>query len=382
MLIPTYNNAGTLKTVLDEVLQYTESVLVVNDGSTDHTAAILADYANKIHVLQYSPNQGKGHALKTGFRKAYALGFENAITIDSDGQHYPSDLPKFIEAIKQNPGALIIGARNLNQEHVPQKSSFGNKFSNFWFWAETGIRLPDTQSGYRSYPLNHAGTMRYFSRKYELEIEAPVRMAWRGVPVISIPIAVYYPPADERVSHFRPFKDFSRISVLNTFLFFIALIWIHPRNFFLKITNREGLKALYKSVIQKPEESNVRKAASIGFGVFMGILPIWGFQLAVGIPLAIYFKLNKALFLLAAHISVAPLVPLWIALSVMTGKWVLGYTDWRFNLKEINVEQLKETGEAFFLGGTLLAIALGIAAYIIAYFTLRTFRKKQRIPDA
>ena len=380
VLVPTYNNAGTLAAVLDDILEYTQQVLVVNDGSTDETAAILERYP-QVEVVSYSPNRRKGHALKTGFRKALAMGYTYAITIDSDGQHYPSDLPLFVQAIEEQPNRLIIGARNLNQENVPTKSSFGNKFSNFWFWVETGITLPDTQSGYRLYPLQQAGTLRYFTRKYELEIEAPVRIAWKGVPVDYIPIQVYYPPATERVSHFRPFKDFTRISILNTFLTFIALLWIHPRNFIVKLTTKEGWKALYQSVLLKPDESNARKASSIGFGVFMGIVPVWGFQLAIGIPLSIFFRLNKGLFLLAANISIFPITPVWWALSLMCGKWMLGYTDWTFKPQDMSLEQFKEAGAAFFLGGAVLSLVCGALAYIISLLLLQRFRKMKVAED-
>src|SRR5690606_4335119 len=99
-----------------------------------------------------------------------------------------------------------------------------------------------------------------------------------------IPVKVYYPPPEERVSHFRPFKDFTRISILNTFLTFTALLYIHPRNFIKKLFTKEGWKELYRVALQRPDETNVRKASSIAFGVFMGIVPIWGFQLLVGIP--------------------------------------------------------------------------------------------------
>lgn len=156
ILIPTYNNHKTLQRVLDGVLAYTTDVVVVNDGSTDETAAILATYQDRITLISVPENRGKGNALRVGFAKAQALGFTYAITIDSDGQHYPSDIPVFVDALEQakNKEVLFIGSRNMNQDGVPKKSSFGNKFSNFWFWFETGISLSDTQSGYRLYPLN------------------------------------------------------------------------------------------------------------------------------------------------------------------------------------------------------------------------------------
>ena len=122
-------------------------------------------------------------ALRNAFKKAHQLGFDYAITIDSDGQHYPENLPDFLQASIEQPDALIMGARNMDQEGVPTKSSFGNKFSSFWFYIETGIKLPDTQTGYRLYPINEIVKKKYFTNKFEFEIEVIVKMAWRFVPI-------------------------------------------------------------------------------------------------------------------------------------------------------------------------------------------------------
>src|SRR5690606_36629277 len=116
---------------------YTSHVIVVNDGATDGTAGILERYP-QLHLLTHNPNKGKGVALKNGIRKAAELGYQYAITIDSDGQHYAKDLPAFLEKIQSEPGSLIVGARNLEQENMPGKNTFANRFSNFWYWAETG----------------------------------------------------------------------------------------------------------------------------------------------------------------------------------------------------------------------------------------------------
>jgi glycosyltransferase involved in cell wall biosynthesis len=380
VLIPTYNNAQTLAEVIASVAAFTQQIIVVNDGSTDNTTDILSQFPF-LEVLSYTPNRGKGNALKRGFRFALELGYRYAVTIDSDGQHYAHDLPAFLHKIEEVPGSLIIGARNMDQAHIPGKSSFGNRFSNFWFWVETGIRLPDTQSGYRLYPLEPMRSMKFFTRKYEFEIETPVRIAWKGVAVISVPVSVYYPPAEERITHFRPFKDFTRISILNTFLTFIALLWIHPRNFLLKITSRNGWKDIWQQVVVRREETNLRKAWSIGFGVFMGIFPVWGFQLAIGIPLSVYFKMNKALFLLAANISIFPFTPVFWALSLVTGKIILGFEDWSFRWKDMSLSQFTEAGLAFFLGGAVLATVLGLLAFGLSFLLLKVFRKEINIGD-
>jgi glycosyltransferase involved in cell wall biosynthesis len=375
VLIPTYNNAQTLAAVIEGVAAFTRQIIVVNDGSTDNTQQILNQFPY-IKTVSYTPNRGKGNALKKGFRFALEQGYHYAITIDSDGQHYPHDLPAFLNKIREVPGSLIIGARNMDQAHIPGKSSFGNRFSNFWFWVETGIRLPDTQSGYRLYPLAPIRNMKFFTRKYEFEIETPVRIAWKGVPVISVPVSVYYPPANERITHFRPFKDFTRISILNTFLTFIALLWIHPRNFLIKISSRKGWREIWQQVVVRREETNQRKAWSIAFGVFMGIFPVWGFQLAIGIPLSVYFKMNKALFLLSANISIFPLTPIFWALSLVLGKIILGYHDWVFRWKDMSIAQFREAGLAFFLGGAVLATVMGLVTYLISILLLKVFRKE------
>ncbi len=376
VLIPTYNNAGTLADVLTNVLQYTNDLIVVNDGSTDNTVEILKQFQT-IHAVNYTPNQGKGMALRTGIVQAAKLGYEYAITLDSDGQHYASDLELFLNKIEETPGVLIIGARNLNQENVQLKSSFGNRFSNFWFWVNTGITLPDTQSGYRLYPVQKLARKTYFTTKYEFEIEVIVRASWSGVDVTYIPISVYYPKPEERVSHFRPFKDFSRISVLNTVLVLIALLWIKPRDFVRLLFSREGWKKIWKAIFVHPEESNHTKAASVGFGVFMGIVPVWGFQLAIGIPAAILMRLNKALFILAANISIFPFTPfIWMA-SLLTGKWLLGNKEWIVAWKDFTLQRFMQEGLAFFLGGTVLSIAAGTVAYLLTYILLLLFRGKK-----
>ena len=153
IIMPTYNNGGTLRDVVERVMKQCAHVIVVNDGCTDNSADILASFGDRITVVDYGGNQGKGYALKQGFRKAKQMGFDYAITIDSDGQHFPEDIPLFREAIALHPGALIVGSRNLKQENMPGKNSFANKFSNFWFRLQTGITLPDTPTGYRLYPL-------------------------------------------------------------------------------------------------------------------------------------------------------------------------------------------------------------------------------------
>ena len=228
VVMPTYNNSGTLRDVVERVLTFCNDVIVVNDGCTDDSASILASFGDKITVVDYGRNRGKGYALKKGFEKAKYLGFDYALTIDSDGQHFPEDIPLFIKALENHPNSLIVGSRNLKQENMPGKNSFANKFSNFWFKIQTGVDLPDTQTGYRLYPLRNMPHLGLLTSRYEAELELLVFSAWRAIPLIPIKINVFYPKAEERVTHFRPFWDFFRISVLNTVLCFAAILYGWP----------------------------------------------------------------------------------------------------------------------------------------------------------
>lgn len=140
----------------------------------------------------------------------------------------------------------------MNQSSVPGKSSFGNNFSNFWFRLETGIKISDTQSGFRLYPVKELQSMRFFTRKYEFEIEVLVRAAWSGLEVVQVPVKVFYPAKEERVSHFRPFRDFTRISILNTFLVLITFLYIKPRDFFRSIKKKTSASSSENTYSTRP----------------------------------------------------------------------------------------------------------------------------------
>ena len=229
IVIPTYNNGGTIGDVVGRTLAQCQDVIVIDDGSTDATGSILKAI-DGITVVTLPRNRGKGIALREGFRKALAMGFSYAITLDGDGQHYPEDIPRLLEAHLQHPEALIVGARRLEGAERSKGSAFANKFSNFWFWVQTGQWLPDTQTGYRLYPLKRLRGLRWLTARYEAELLLMVLASWHGTQLVSQPVDVYYPPREQRVSHFRPVRDFARISLLNTVLCVLALVYILPRH--------------------------------------------------------------------------------------------------------------------------------------------------------
>lgn len=376
VIIPTYNNHKTLKRVIDSVLLYATNIIVVNDGSTDETLTILENYPQLVQI-NFPKNSGKGMALRKGFEKAIHLGYEFAITIDSDGQHFASDIPLFISEISNDDSILLIGSRNMMQEGIPKKSSFGNKFSNFWFWFETGNRLEDTQSGFRLYPLKHIPA-NYFTTKFEFEIEVIVRSAWKGIQVKNIPIKVLYDPA-ERVSHFRPFRDFTRISILNTVLVFIALFYIKPRDFFTRIKTK-GIRRFFLENILESNDSNARKSFSIALGVFIGISPFWGLQTIIVLFLAVLFNLNKAISFAFSNVSFPPFIPFIIYGSLKIGgifiqstKPLIFDSSMTFSDVQVNIGQYLVGS---FILATIMSILFGLSGYILLTI-FSTFRNKK-----
>jgi glycosyltransferase involved in cell wall biosynthesis len=225
-VIPTYNNARTVADIVSRTLAVCNNVIVVNDGSTDDTLAVLGPYADKIHLITYSRNRGKGHALRLGLEAARKAGHDYAATIDSDGQHCPEEIPLLMAAATDD-NTLVVGSRNLQADGMPAGNTFANRFSNFWFRLQTSISLPDTQTGFRLYPLRHLPSLGLLTSRYESELELLVFSAWRGVKLVPVGISVSYP--DDRVTHFRPFQDFFRISLLNTVLCLLALVYGYPR---------------------------------------------------------------------------------------------------------------------------------------------------------
>jgi len=246
VVIPTYNNGGTITRVVRETLLECRDVIVVNDGSTDNTSSQLHQVEG-ITLIEYATNRGKGYALREGFKRALEMGFSYAITLDGDGQHYPSDICHFLTANQKHPGTLIIGSRRLEGVERSEGSKFANKFSNFWFWVQTGRKLPDTQTGYRLYPLKKLRGLSLLTSRYEAELELLVFASWHGTELVPIDINVYYPPREERVSHFRPGVDFARISVLNTVLCFLAVVYGLPLRLFRLLSNivRTGYSLLF-----------------------------------------------------------------------------------------------------------------------------------------
>lgn len=376
VLIPTYNNQKTLQKVIDGVLGYTDSIIIVNDGATDSTLQILQGF-QQLEQIHLPKNKGKGNALKVGFQRALELGFEFAITIDSDGQHFPEDIPVFIDALEkeETKKVLYIGSRNMNQDDVPGSSSFGNKFSNFWFWFETGIKLDDTQSGYRLYPLKEIKKLKLYTPKFEFEIEVIVKAAWNGTLIKNLPIQISYGD-EERVSHFRKVPDFARISVLNTWFVLVALLYIKPRDLYRKF-RRKGFRRFVKEDLLHSSDSPRKKALSIALGVFIGLCPLWGAHTIIVLSLAVLFKLNKVISFAFSNVSLPPFIPFVLYLSLKMGAFVTG-EELIYTVDEMvdNLGFITHL-KTYIIGSITLSIVASTIFGFLGYLILTVFDRKK-----
>lgn len=392
VIVPTYMNAGTIGTLMASLIKYSEDILVVNDGSTDSTLAILSSFGfreisqeqadniapgelRKKVVLSHPSNLGKGAALKNALTTARRAGFRIALTIDADGQHFPQDIPDMVQAARKNPDALIVGARNLRTENMPGQNTFANRFSNFWFRLFTGTPLEDTQCGFRIYPLEDTDFTRpYYTSLYEFELEALVFACWAGKKVINIPVRVYYPPEEERVSHFRPLRDFTRITLLNTLLLIISLLWIWPRNILRKCTWR-NIKRFFDKNFFHSDDSNARLTLSVWVGIFVGLMPFYGYQLLLAVFLAHLLNLNKLVAGVFSTVSIPPLVPFIIYGSYRTGCAVLREAA-DFALGSITFESMVGAMWQYIVGGFVFAAAVSAVCALLCAVILMIFRKR------
>lgn len=221
VLIPVFNHGRTVGAVA-RAARAVLPVIVVDDGSTDETSAALAAEEGLV-LVTLSRNRGKGAALRAGFGKAAELGFTHAITLDADGQHAAGALGDFALASRRRPEGVIVGVRDLEAAGAPASRRASNALSALWFRFETGLRLPDTQCGYRCYPLAATRALRVAAEGYAYELEVLVKAAWAGIPLEPLPVAVDYAAPTSRLSHFDPWRDLARVSWTHARLALAAL---------------------------------------------------------------------------------------------------------------------------------------------------------------
>jgi len=209
VVIPVYNSPY-INEVIEEVLSLGYFVIVVDDGSDEPVKSL------HVEVIRHQKNMGKGEAILSGAKKAKELGYSSFVTMDADKQHLSSELIKLTSAYKKD--SIVIGCRNFKDENVPKSSKFGRAFSNFWVNLETFRSLKDTQSGFRIYPISIL-ELNIKNRRFDFEIEVLALHSYAKKEIIDVDVECYYPPHDERISHFDKIKDNMRLSKIHSKLF-------------------------------------------------------------------------------------------------------------------------------------------------------------------
>ncbi len=388
-VIPLYNNASTVLAVAGDCRRYLEQVVVVDDGSSDLPPHFDHDLqAIGGELIRHSHNRGKGAAIKSALALLNRSDTDYMITIDADGQHLPDDLPQFLDLLAkdgQDGDLIVIGARDFTGKNIPDASKFGRQFSNFWVKLETGVNCDDSQSGFRAYPVKALSRLKLRCCRYNFEIEVLVRCLWGGVRLREIPIGVIYAPPGERITHFRPFMDNLRLSLLHTALVARRLsglpsrrlvatapapnapsIWKSPRAFFLFLLHENATPGLL--------------GLSAGLSSFLAILPLLSCHMLVILYVCIRLRLNKVMALAIQNLFMPPLTPF---LCLQLGYFMRHGTFLREASMQTVVYELHLRYLDWLLGSIVLAPPIAVVVGLTVYAAAsRLNRKKSRLDHA
>jgi glycosyltransferase involved in cell wall biosynthesis len=208
-LIPAYEAAGTVGAVVAQTRPFVPVVLVVDDGSSDDTAAVARSAGAE--VVRHPRNRGKGGATRTGLLHLADRGFERVVTLDADGQHLPTEIPKLLLESDRHRDALVLAVRDKRGHSIARLNRIAN-----WI-ADRGISLvarypfQDTQCGFRIYPIAATVALDVHGERMEWDAEVLIAACRAGIPIREVVTQVYYPPISERQSHYRRVGDTVRI---------------------------------------------------------------------------------------------------------------------------------------------------------------------------
>jgi uncharacterized protein (DUF2062 family) len=340
VVAPTHNNRNTLEDIIARVRALGLPLIVVNDGSTDDTAAVLASprWAADagVTVITHARNRGKAAALRTAFDAAAAAGHTHAATVDTDGQLDPEQLPDLLALSRSSPHALVIGARDENTAGYPAKNRLGRRLSNLFVWMESGVRVSDSQCGLRVYPLDFVAAARCRSGRYGFETEVITRAGWAGLPLVEAPVRCHYFPKETAVSHFRPWVDSFRAIGMHGRLL-LAALWPFTRRprraggpargaatgsrwrRFVRWLNPVGAWRQLRA----DETGRETAAAGLAVGAFIANLPAYGLQTVLSLYVARRLHLHPVAVVAGSQLSTPPVGPFLVAAAVAVGHVLL-----------------------------------------------------------
>jgi uncharacterized protein (DUF2062 family) len=301
--------------------------------------------------------------------------------MDADGQHSAEDLPKFLEAARSQPETLIVGVRDFFAAGCPTHRRRSNAVSTFWFRVETGVRLPDTQCGFRCYPLAMAQKLVTRSGRYAFELEFIVRASWVGTPLTTVPVACSYRPEQIRQSHFRPVRDLAHITIMNIGL--VLQSWFVPRT--LRVAwsfgERKTIQKTIGDFFAEHAHDPARLAGAVGLGLFFGIAPIWGYQMLVAAAIAHWLRLNKAITLVASNISIPPMMPFILYGALALGHWIFTGQRLDLSLDQMTKAQALEYFWQWAVGSVAIGAIAAMVGMLVTYVIARVIRSRSGTAD-
>jgi glycosyltransferase involved in cell wall biosynthesis len=385
VVAPTFNNATTLPTVLAGINQTALPVIVVNDGSTDGSAAILQAWLENGPdrlVLTHQRNQGKAAALLAGFQHARQMGFTHAVTIDTDGQLNPAQIPELLRISRSRPTALVVGQRDPRANDCPIASRWGRRASNLLIRVESGACLSDSQCGFRIYPLEPIRLLPCRASRYAFESEILTRAAWAGIAIEQVNVDCTYDLADGRVSHFHIWRDSLASARMHLWLLLVSLLpRREPRLRSAPETGKIWLRlARWISPIRAwhdlrcDPEAHSRFATAIAVGVFIANLPLYGVQTLLSLYAAKRLRLNPVPVVIGSSISTPPLGPMLIAAAIALGHYCV-HGRWAqlksFDPRTVGYFALaKSVLLEWTIGGIICGIVLAVASYLVMRLAL------------
>jgi uncharacterized protein (DUF2062 family) len=383
IVAPTYNNAAALRAVAEGAARFALPVIVVNDGSTDATGEILQTLRSELTVVQvatHGRNLGKAAALQTGFSLAQDAGCTHVVTIDTDGQLDPEEIPRLLEASRHSPDALVIGVRDERAADYPAASRTGRRISNLLVRLESGARVADSQCGFRVYPLELVARLHCRAGRYGFETEVLTRAAWASCALIEVPVTCRYAPAGARVSHFRPWIDSLRAVAMHARLMLRALVPL-PHTTGSAQPRPHGSRGLHRLLdwlnparlwrdVRQQRLGAQETATGIAVGVFIGNMPIYGLQTLASLYAARRLHLHPLPVVAGSQVSTPPLGPVLIAIAIGVGHWLLHGTWFALPRWHATWRQWAQLIGHLFLewsvGSVLVGVVLAAAAFVVA----------------
>ena len=394
VVAPTFNNAMTLGGILARIEAVGLPMLIVDDGCTDESPRILADFAAggrwvDVRVVRHARNRGKAAALRTGFAAASEAGYTHALTIDTDGQLDPEQIPQLIEMARREPTALILGNRSDNAQDYPARSRLGRRLSNHLLRIESGCRVSDSQCGMRVYPLQLVSTVKCRAQRFGYETEIIARAGWAGCPIRQAPVACRYLPVGQRVSHFKPIYDSVRALVMHGRLLVRALApWPHRqwpggsapvlriKDAISWVSPREAWRQL-----KQDDTGRTMFATGLALGVFIANLPIYPLQTLAALYAARKLHLHPVSVIAGTQASIPPVNLVMIGAAIYVGQLLLQGSPPAWPDKEITFAMVLSEAPrlllAWSMGSILVGMVLALATFLVAIASFRViFRSR------